>query len=129
VEKVAARLKMSNRQRQDLMIRAGQSLDPQTNAKALAYRIGIEIARDICLLHGSDEHWLSAYHSLDGWAVPRFPISGGQLIERGLKAGPDVAKCLKKAEAIWIDEGFPNDARVSAIADQLVAEILSSRNE
>jgi poly(A) polymerase len=129
VEKVAARLKMSNRQRQELMIRASQSLDQQGDEKALAYRVGIEIARDICLLRGSGEQWQSAYHSLDGWAIPNFPISGGQLIERGLKAGPNVAKCLQKAEAVWIEEGFPDDARVSAIADQLVADILSSRNE
>jgi poly(A) polymerase len=129
VEKVAARLKMSNRQRQELMIRAGQSLYDQCNAKPLAYRVGIEIARDVCLLHGSDEQWQPAYRALDGWSIPTFPIGGGQLIERGLKAGPDVAKSLQKAEAIWIAEGFPNDARVAAIADQLVSDILSSRKE
>jgi poly(A) polymerase len=128
VEKVAARLKMSNRQRQELMVRASQSLDDDGNAKPLAYRIGIEIARDICLLRGSNEQWQSAYRALDDWAIPTFPIGGGQLIERGLNAGPDVAKCLQKVEAVWISEGFPNEARVSAIADQSVSDILSSRN-
>jgi poly(A) polymerase len=129
-EKVAARLKMSNRQKQDLMTRAAHAnSDTAAQPKALAYRLGLDLARDICLLHGVEDGWLSAYQSIDNWAVPTFPISGGQLIERGLKAGPDVARCLQSIEQAWIQAGFPDPASTNKIADQLVAETLSHMKE
>ncbi len=130
VEKVAARLKMSNRQRQDAVLRAPIWNEAGAHvARALAYRLGLDIARDICLLHGNNDQWQESYQALDGWHIPLFPVRGGQLIERGLKAGPDVAACLHKVEAAWIAEGFPSEARAGALADQCVAEMLSKAKE
>jgi poly(A) polymerase len=51
-------------------------------------------------------------------------MSGGQLVAKGLKAGPDVAKTLRAIEDRWIAEHFPDAARVAAITDEEVAQSL-----
>lgn len=128
VELVAARLKLSNRIRTELAARLTE-LDPQSeNARALGYRLGTDIAADLFLLHGGDGDWQAGVKALSGWTPPAFPIKGGELVARGLTAGPVVAKTLQAVEKIWIEEGFPDEARANAIADQRVAAILSVRN-
>jgi poly(A) polymerase len=133
VEKVAARLKMSNRLRQEMVLRASIAFpeygDPQQCAQVLAYRHGLAIARDLCLLCGTDAQWRVAFQALNDWQVPVFPIGGGQLIKRGLTAGPVVAACLKSIEEKWIAEGFPDEDRTGQIADQCVVAMLSSKKE
>jgi poly(A) polymerase len=129
-EKVGSRLKMANKHRKDLCTRAGHQLksdQPTYDARKLAYHHGIALAQDICLLSGDDANWEQGYRTLLGWDIPQFPISGGDLIARGLTAGPDVAPCLRKAETRWIEEGFPGKGRVAEIADQLVGEILLTK--
>jgi len=54
--------------------------------------------------------------------VPTFPLTGGAIVARGVKAGPEVARLLQKTEAQWIAEGFPDEARALAIADELVRD-------
>ena len=53
---------------------------------------------------------------------PRFPVTGGRIVARGIKAGPDVARILKAAEAQWVAEGFPDAARANEIAGALIGE-------
>jgi poly(A) polymerase len=60
------------------------------------------------------------------WTVPRLPLSGGDLIAMGLKAGPQVARTLQALERRWVAEGFPDAVRTRALAAQLVAEALRS---
>lgn len=115
-EKVAARLKLSNRARKRLASAADRSIAP--NPRALAYRIGLEEAQDWLLLAGAAE----AAAGLTDWSVPRLPVGGGLLIARGLKPGPVVARTLKEIEQRWIDEGFPGPDRL----DELVAEALNA---
>ncbi len=129
VETVGARLKLSNKLRAEMAARLSNLEPDSEQARALAYRLGVPIALDLFLLHGRDEDWRKGADSLDGWTPPEFPIKGGELVARGLTAGPAVAKTLQAVERQWIDEGFPDAARASAIADQLVAERLSDRNE
>jgi poly(A) polymerase len=55
-----------------------------------------------------------------GWRLPRLPIGGGVLIERGLIEGPIVARTLRKIEDRWVAEGFPQgDAFEQIVADAL----------
>ncbi len=129
VELVAARLKLSNRIRGELTARLADRSPVSDQARALAYRLGTAIAADLFLLHGSDEDWQAGVDALSGWTPPIFPIKGGDLVARGLGAGPLVAKTLQAAERQWIAEGFPDAARASAIADQCVAETPSDRKE
>jgi poly(A) polymerase len=129
VDRVATRLKLSNRARVELTTRASQSADHCRTPRATAYRIGAELARDVVLLHGPDEGWQNALAQLEKWEVPTLPVKGGELVARGLTAGPLVAKTLQAIEKIWVEEGFPDATRANAIADQLTAVVLSERKE
>ena len=111
-EKVAARLKLSNRLRKRLALAAAG--DPGGNPRALAYAIGKEGAEDRLLLAGQ----VDAARELAGFTVPRLPIGGGELIRRGLAPGPIVATTLKRIERRWVEEGFPNEKRLAQLVDE-----------
>ena len=128
VDQVAARLKLSNRMRAGLATRLAVRSPLSDEARPLAYRHGIAETVDLFLLHGADRDWATGIQTLQNWEPPVFPIKGGELVARGLSAGPDVARTLQAVERQWIAEGFPDQARANAIADQLVAERLSDRN-
>ena len=110
---IAKRLKLSKAISKRLVLAAGRGEGDAADPRALAYRTGIEAARDRLTLLGEAD----ALSQLEGWSVPILPISGGALIKRGVSAGPDVARLLKVIEEQWISEGFPGAARVEAIAD------------
>ncbi|KQN26408.1 polynucleotide adenylyltransferase [Sphingomonas sp. Leaf33] len=116
VVEVGARLKLSNADRKRLEA-AGSGVGDE-GPRALAYRVGPDGARDRLLLAGADTH------SLDGWVPPRLPVSGGALVARGLRKGPDVARTLRAIEDRWIAAGFPE--RIDAIVDEAVAQALSA---
>jgi poly(A) polymerase len=128
VDVVAARLKLSNKTRVELAQRLAELNPFADQARAIAYRYGLNIARDILLLHGHDTDWRTGLEKLENWSVPTFPIKGGDLVKRGLSAGPLVARTLQAVERQWIAESFPEETRATEIADQLVAEALSSKN-
>jgi poly(A) polymerase len=117
-EKVAARLKLSNKARKRIACAAGRSVEgpPQ----ALAYRLGVECAADRLLLAGRPD---DAAAIVD-WPVPRLPIGGGQLIARGLKQGPLVARTLQRIEQRWVDTGFPQGEAL----ERIVADALAYAN-
>lgn len=111
-ERVAARLKLSNKARKRLALSADRDLDG--SPRALAYWIGLEGAVDRLLLAGRD----AAAAEIAGWTVPRLPVGGGELIKRGLAPGPAVAATLKAIERRWVAEDFPGHERL----EQLIAE-------
>ena len=129
VELVAARLKLSNKARVELGERQNHLQPHSSTARALAYRHSMDMAADIFLLHGSDEDCAAGLDQLASWAPPVFAIKGGDLVSKGLMVGPAVALTLKAVEQRWIYEGFPDQIRAHAIADQLVADRLSDRKE
>lgn len=110
---VAARLRLSTAQRKRLVRLAARAQQP--DARPLAYREGVAMARDLLLLSG---HPLSP---LAGWEPPVFPLKGGDIVARGVAAGPEVARMLKAVEARWVTEGFPPSERV----EQMLAEEFS----
>ena len=101
-EKIAARLKLSNKARKRIGFAAETDLGE--NCQALAYWIGAESAQDRLLLAGRT----ADAAALKDWPVPRLPISGGQLIKRGVPQGPLVAKTLQAIERQWVNAGFPD---------------------
>ena len=113
-ELVAARLRLSIAQRKRLASAAARD-EHLSDPCGLAYRIGIEEARDRLLLAGLD------VGPLAGWTVPVFPLKGGEIVARGITAGPMVARTLRQVEELWIKEGFPDAARVSALLDEILA--------
>jgi poly(A) polymerase len=81
------------------------------------------------LLFAQEDELTDCLAKLANWPVPVFRVKGGDLITRGLTAGPVVAKTLKSIEAKWIAEDFPGDARTTALTDQLVAgALLATKN-
>jgi poly(A) polymerase len=116
-EPVAARLRLSAAQKKRLV--AAVSRDgPSPDARVLAYRLGRDTAIDRLLLAGAD------ISPLENWDIPQLPLKGGEIVERGVSAGPDVARILREVEDRWVAEGFPGRDRVEALlAERLAARV------
>jgi len=114
-EQVAARLRLSTAQRKRLASAARRDGRPG-DARALAYRLGIEEAIDRLLLTGGE------IAPLRGWTVPVFPLKGGEIVARGVASGPAVARILRTVEDRWVAEGFPDEGRVRDLLDEVLAE-------
>ncbi len=112
-EQVASRFRLSGAQKKRLVLAASPAED--VDARALAYRLGVESAVDRLLLSEA------SLAPLTNWAVPVFPLKGGDIVARGVDAGPQVARTLRAVEARWIAEGFPDAARVSKLLDEELA--------
>ncbi len=114
-EQVAARLRLSTAQRKRLASAARRDGRPG-DARALAYRLGVEEAIDRLLLTGGE------IAPLRGWTVPVFPLKGGEIVARGVASGPAVARILRTVEDRWVAEGFPDEGRVRDLLDEVLAE-------
>jgi poly(A) polymerase len=113
-EPVAARLRLSGAQKKRLVTAA--SRDGQVgDARVLAYRLGRDEAIDRLLLDGCD------VTPLEHWAIPRLPLKGGEIVARGVTAGPEVARILRDVEDRWVAEGFPGRERVEALLAERLA--------
>ena len=111
---IGARLRLSIAQRKRLAVAAARAA-PQPDARTLAYQLGREAATDRLLLAGAD------LAPLMNWDIPRFPLKGGAIVARGVSAGPDVARILRKVEQQWIAGGF-NDESVPALLDRELSQ-------
>ena len=114
-EQVAARFRLSGAQKKRLALAAdrdGTIKDP----RGLAYRLGLEAAIDRLLLAGATTA------PLDGWEIPVFPLKGGEIVARGVIAGPKVARVLQAVEARWVSEGFPPRERVAQLLELELAQ-------
>ena len=119
-ERVASRLRLSTRQRKHLAAIGGRRSDIARPARQLAYAIGVDAARDVHLLAGDPASTTAAVRTLSGWTIPQLPLKGGDIVARGIAAGPEVARILKAVEADWVAEDFPGAARVAELVDQKI---------
>lgn len=115
-EAVAARLRLSGKQRKRLGCLAERNASDGENPRALAYREGLDCAVDRLLLAGYP------IDNLQGWDVPRLPIKGGDVVAAGIDAGPQVARILRDVEDVWIAENFPAEPRSRELLSQKVLE-------
>jgi len=113
-ETVASRLRLSKAQRERIACAAARSAADRDGPRALAYREGRECAIDRLLLAGEDPS------PLIGWEVPRLPLKGGEIVARGVAAGPEVARLLRAVEREWVAEGFPPRERVERILEKML---------
>ncbi|MBX7513261.1 CCA tRNA nucleotidyltransferase [Qipengyuania sp. GH38] len=111
-EAVAARLRLSRAQRARLSCIAGRKDSDAAAPRALAYAEGIESARDRLLVAGGD------IAALSNWEVPQLPLKGGEIVARGIDAGPEVARILRAVEARWVAEEFPDAGRVAELLNE-----------
>lgn len=116
-ETVAARLRLSKVQRARLLVAAERRSDDAADPRALAYRVTPACAIDRLLLAGADAG------ALREWTVPVFPLKGGAIVQRGITAGPLVARILQSVEARWIAEGFPEGPRLETLLGEEIARI------
>ena len=114
-ETVAARLRLSRSQRDRLACAAARTHEDGVEPRALAYHEGPRCALDRLLLGESDPT------PVIGWEPPDLPLKGGEIVARGVSAGPKVARILRGVEAQWIAEGFPGRDRVLALLDAELA--------
>ncbi len=119
-EHIASRFRLSSAQKKRLALAAARSDEPG-DARALAYRLGPSEALDRLLLAGQ------SIAPLDNWDVPAFPLKGGEIVARGIDAGPQVARTLRALEDRWIAEGFPPRERVLAMLDEVAPQPLQNR--
>mgnify|MGYP000713523202 CR=1 FL=1 len=118
-ESVAARLRLSRKDRDRLICLAGRRDADLHGPKALAYAEGRECAIGRLLLAGADPKPIAA------WDIPDLPLKGGEIVERGL-VGAEVSKTLRVVEARWIAEDFPPRTRVLALLDEELRNRTSS---
>ncbi len=113
-EAVASRFRLSGAQKKRLALAAARD-GAERDARPLAYRLGRDSALDRLLIAGADAA------ALDGWVIPEFPLKGGEIVARGIKAGPEVARVLRQVEDGWIAAGFA-DAVIPALLDAELSE-------
>ncbi|MCK0128917.1 CCA tRNA nucleotidyltransferase [Erythrobacter sp. F6033] len=113
---VAARLRLSRAQRAVLVGVASRLGSDAEAPKALAYNEGNAIAVHRLLLAGADAA------AIRDWAAPTLPLKGGAIVQRGVAAGPEVARILQTVEQRWVAEGFPGEARVQEILNEELPE-------
>lgn len=111
---VASRFRLSNAAKKRLVTAAKRS-EYDGNPRALAYQLGRAQALDHLLVTGSDTSALS------NWDIPIFPMKGGEIMARGVSAGPDIARILHAVERRWVNEGFPDRDRVERMLDEELA--------
>jgi tRNA nucleotidyltransferase/poly(A) polymerase len=61
-----------------------------------------ESAQFLALLH--DRPGISM--TIAVWTIPTFPLTGKDLIARGIKPGPEMGTILRKAKTLWINSQF-----------------------
>ena len=111
-ERVAARLKLSNKARKRLAL--ASTLDLDGNPQALAYWIGREAAEDRLLLARRPDDAAA----LRNFAIRKLPVGGGDLIRRGMVPGPAIARTLQAVERRWVEEDFPGEERLAQLVDE-----------
>jgi len=111
-DRIAGRLKLSNKAKKRLSSAANQQLG--LNPRDLAYRVGTESAVDRLLLAGRP----ADAKAIAKWSPPRMPIGGGDVIGRGIPEGPEVARTLRRIEDAWEAAGFPTGDAFNRLVDE-----------
>jgi poly(A) polymerase len=84
--------------------------------RVVLYHLGQEAWRDTVRLAWAQSKdplvsrkWKDLLAFADEWPIPRFPLTGKDLLARGLKPGPAVGRALERLEDWWIASDFAAD--------------------
>lgn len=84
--------------------------------RAVLYHLGQEAWRDMVRLAWAKSNnpvgskaWRDLLAFPDRWPIPRFPLTGKDLLARGIKTGPSIGKELDRLEDWWIASDFAED--------------------
>ncbi|PLW79167.1 CCA tRNA nucleotidyltransferase [Cohaesibacter celericrescens] len=116
-KRIAGVMRLPNRLR-DAMIRLVANVRTirsisEIEIQELAYLHGKDVAHDLVVLAlvrrqvSTDLTKISMLlHNLDLWRPPVFPLSGRDLLDKGMKPGRQLGKRLSELEQIWVASGF-----------------------
>ena len=81
--------------------------------RVVLYHLGRETWRDLVRLgwagskdSPTSKRWRDLLTFADRWPIPRFPLTGQDLIAQGYKPGPAVGRELARLEDWWIASDF-----------------------
>ena len=137
-ERLRDRLRLSNAEA-DRLRSAAAALDPPArdhgaavvpDLRTLLFNAGREAARDALTLAQADSEappsdaaFTAADRFLGDAPEPKLPISGADLIARGVAAGRPVGRALRAFQALWIRAGFPKEPEtLSRLLEEAVEE-------
>jgi poly(A) polymerase len=115
------RLRLSNAEQERLsrLMMPDAAFDPdvpERQARVFLYRYGAEAFRDGVLMawardgaSPSDMRRRVRYLLPDVWPVPKLPVRGSDLLDKGLAEGPAIGRIVRAFEDWWIAEDFPQD--------------------
>ena len=117
----------------DLPAALDVDLDPR-GQRTLLYRLGPARVRDVMLMTwvlqdelGSETAWRVMQETAGKWEVPIFPITGADVLARGVEEGPEVGRLLRAVEDWWIERDFAPDR--TALLEKLDALVAERRKE
>ncbi len=100
----------------------------------LLYQLGRERYRDLLLLAWAKQKTGEKGTSLqamleaaNSWEAPTFPLTGADVLARGVPEGPEVGRLLREVEEWWIERDFAPDR--AALLDRLDALVAERRRE
>ncbi len=120
----AERLALSKKQTARLIAMSEPTADIDPNAdirshRRILHRLGGERTRDLALLAWASERsvnprqpshrtkaWIDIIEAAAKWTPLNFPLKGGDVIELGVAAGPEVGKRLEEVEKWWEEGDF-----------------------
>ena len=137
VERVTHRLRLTNAERDRMLaaLAARPAFSPlpgERAARALLYRLGQPAWRDGLALAFAesvaapqDAAWTALHGLPERWTVPRFPLSGRDIVGRTMPSGPAVGAILRTVEGWWIAQDFAPDER--ALRARLQQELAAAQ--
>jgi poly(A) polymerase len=97
------------------MMAPSPSLRPREQ-RIILYQMGSEAWRDLVHVAWArskapmdDVAWKRLLRLPDRWSVPSLPVSGRDLIDIGMKPGPDMGTALRRMEDWWVASDFKPD--------------------
>ncbi|MEZ6028840.1 MAG: CCA tRNA nucleotidyltransferase [Hyphomonadaceae bacterium] len=111
---VANRLKMSTAERNRLCWAAEYDAPlwggiTDAEVRAAVYTYGAQTVADRAMLEwasGGVADWAGVVAIANSWERPAMPVSGEDLLARGVTEGPDIGASLRKLEEAWIASDF-----------------------
>ncbi len=133
-ERLRERLRLANAEHERLASMADgwwrvSAATGMHDARVLIYRLGPEKFLDRALLAWArawsegvaDDRWHDLILLPERWTPPAFPLKSADFTARGVAKGPALGEAMRAAEAAWIAQDFPRDAK--ALAKIVVATI------
>lgn len=131
LDALAERLRLSNRERERLVALATVGLPDPSAGRAererAVYRLGFPLWRDLMRLAAAERGLESAVlaallEEMARFHPPSFPLTGADLLARGVVQGPGLGRLLAEVKGWWEAEGFvPDRAACLARLEALLA--------